>query len=336
MNPYPVRIARRRLLRALGFWAIAMPFGSFAQQSGKVWRVGFLALRRPVSLESDQFGGFAQGMRELGYVEGKNVLIEWRFADGGSERLPVLAAQLIQFKVDVILAAGTQAISAAQKATTSIPIVMAGANDPVGSGFVASLAHPGGNITGLSLLLEDITPKQLEILLVMVPRLSRLAVLANPANASYATLQGNVEAVARKAGVEVLAVQARTPGEIENAFSTMAQKTTGAVIIASDALFTQQIRQIATLADKTRLPVIGPFRQYADAGALMSYGQNFTDHFRRAATYVDKIFKGAKPADLPVEQPTKFELVVNLKTARLLGLSVPHELLLRADQVIER
>jgi putative ABC transport system substrate-binding protein len=275
-------------------------------------------------------------MRELGYVEGRSVLIEWRFADGDSERLPLLAAELVQSRVDVILAAGTQAISTAQKATTSIPVVMAGANDPVGSGFVASLAHPGGNITGLSLLLEDITPKQLEILLVVVPRLSRLAVLANPANASYATLQANVEAVAREAGVDVLAVQARTPGEIENAFSTMAQKSAGAVIVVSDAFFTQQIRQITMLAEKNRLPLIGPFRQYAEAGALMSYGQNFTDHFRQAATYVDKILRGAKPADLPVEQPTKFELVINLKTARLLGLSVPNQLLLRADETVER
>jgi putative ABC transport system substrate-binding protein len=275
-------------------------------------------------------------MRDLGYVEGRTVSIEWRFADGDSERLPVLAAELVQSRADVILAAGTQAIGAAQKATTSIPVVMAGANDPVGSGFVASLAHPGGNITGLSLLLEDITPKQLEILLVMVPRLSRLAILANPANASYATLQANVEAAARKAGVDVLAVQARTPRELESAFSTMAQKSAGAVIVVSDAFFTQQIRQIASLAEKNRLPLIGPFRQYAEAGALMSYGQNFTDHFRRAATYVDKILRGAKPADLPVEQPTKFELVINLKTARLLGLHVPNQILLRADETIER
>jgi putative ABC transport system substrate-binding protein len=333
-NEGSLRIQRRRLLLgALGIGAIAEPFGSFAQQSGKAWRVGFLALRRPVSLESDQFGGFSEGMRELGYVEGRNLFIEWRFADGQSERLPVLAAELIQTKVDVILAAGTQAISAAQKATTSIPIVMAGANDPVGSGFVASLAHPGGNITGLSLLLEDITPKQLEILRIMVPGLSRLAVLANPDNVSYATLQANVEAVARKAGVGVVAVQARTPGEIDNAFSTIVQEKAGAVIVVSDAIFTQQMRQITTLAEKNRLPLIGPFRQYAEAGALLSYGQDFTDHFRRAATYVDRIFKGSKPADLSVELPTKFALIVNLKTARSLGLSVPHELLLRGESI---
>jgi putative ABC transport system substrate-binding protein len=329
-----LKIERRRLLLgALGLGAIAAPFGSFAQHSGKVWRVGFLALRRPVSLESDQFGGFSQGMRDLGYVEGGNLSIEWRFADGKSERLPVLAAELVQIKVDVILAAGTQAISTAQKATASIPIVMAGANDPVGSGFVASLAHPGGNITGLSLVLEDITPKQLEILRIMVPRLSRLALLSNPANVSNATLQANVEAVARKTGVDVFVVQARTPGEIDNAFSTMVRNAAGAVIVVSDALFTQQMRQITSLAEKNRLPLIGPFRQYAEAGALLSYGQDFTDHFRRAATCVDKIIKGGKPGDLSVEQPTKFELIVNLKTARSLGLSVPHELLLRGEPI---
>ena len=328
-----LRIVRRRVLRALVLCPLAVASSLFAQQPGKVWRVGFLALRRPVSLGSDQFGGFSDGMRELGYLEGRNLVIEWRFADGDSERLRALAAEVVQGKVDVILAAGTQAIGAAQQATKSIPIVMAGANDPVGSGFVTSLAHPGGNITGLSLLLEDITPKQMEILLAMVPKLSRVAVLSNPANVSYATLQANVEAVARKAHVDVRPLQVRSPREIEAAFSTMSQKDVGAIIVLSDALFTQQMRQIATLARNNRLPLIGPFRQYAEAGALMSYGQNFTDHFRRAATYVDKIFKGSKPADLPVEQPAKFELIINLKTARLLGLSVPNELLLRGETI---
>lgn len=328
-------ITRRKLLVVLARCALAAPLVSFAQPQDRVWRVGFLALRRPVSLDSDQFGAFPQGMRELGYIEGTNLIIEWRFADGKSERLSALAAELVQLKVDAILAAGTQAISAAQKATGTIPIVMAGANDPVGSGFVTSLAHPGANITGLSLLLDDVTPKQLEMLRVMVPKLSRVAVLANSANVSHATLQTNVQLAAQRAGIEVLPVQARTPREIEDAFSKMAQERAGAVIVVSDALFTQQMLQIARLAEKNRLPLIAPFRQYVEAGALMSYGQNFTDHFRRTATYVHKIFKGARPADLPVEQPTQFELVVNLKTASMLGLKVPQELLLRADAVIQ-
>ena len=326
---------RRMVLRALAF-ATTAPLLSVAQHTGRVWRVGFLALRRPLSLESDQFGGFSRGMSELGYVEGKNLLIEWRFADGEPDQLPVLAADLVRSKVDVIVAAGTQAISATRKTTTIIPIVMAGANDPVGSGFVASLAHPGGNVTGLSLLLEDITPKQLDILLIMIPRLSRLALLANPANVSYSTLQARLEAAARNAKVELITARAGTPLEIESAFAVLTRGRADAVVVASDALFSQEVRRIALLAERNRLPLIGPFRQYPEAGALLSYGQNFTDHFRRAATYVDKIIKGANPGDLPVEQPTKLELIINLKTARLFGLVMPPELLLRADESIDQ
>jgi putative ABC transport system substrate-binding protein len=306
-----------------------------AQPAIKVWRVGFLAFRRPVSLDADQFGGFPEGMREKGYIAGQNLFIEWRFADGKSERLPALADELVRLKVDVIVCAGGQAISAAQAATRSIPIVMVGAPDPVGAGHVASLARPGGNITGLSLLLDDIMPKHLEILVASVPRLSRVAMLANPANASYATLQAQVQAAARTAGVDVLSAHARTPQEIESAFPAFARERVGAVLVASDALFTQQIEQLALLAQQYRLPLIGAFRQYADAGALMSYGPNFRDEFRRAATYVDKILKGAEPRNLPVEQPTKFELVVNLKTAKALGIAIPQSVLLRADDVIQ-
>ena len=314
---------------------LAAPPAGLAQQLGKVWRVGFLALRRPVSLESDQFGAFPRGMRELGYIEGRNLAIEWRFADGKSELLPGFAAELVRMKVDAIMCAGTQAIGAAQKATKTIPVVMAGANDPVGSGFVASLARPGANITGLSLLLDEVTPKQLEMLIAIVPRLSRVAVLANPENVAYATLEANVQSAARAARIEVVPVHARTFQETESAFAKMIQGRAGAAIVASDALFTQQVRRIAALAEKNRLPLIGAFRQYTDAGVLMSYGPDLADQFHRAAAYMDKIFKGARPGELPVEQPTKFELVVNLKTAKALGLAVPPPLLLRADRVIE-
>ena len=327
------RDERRRFLFA-ACACVAAPMTAFAQPQERRWRVGFLALRRPVSLASDQFGAFPRGLRELGYVEGRNLVIEWRFADGRSDRLQALAAELVGLKVDVILAAGTQAISAARQATTTVPIVMAGANDPVGSGFVASLAHPGGNVTGLSLLLDDVTPKQLEMLLAVMPKLARVALLANPANVSYATLEANVQAAARRAGIEVLPVHARTPEEIDVAFAGMAQGRTGAIIVASDALFTQQMRQIATLAEKNRLPSIAPFRQYVEVGALMSYGQDFTEHFRRTAVYVDKILKGANPGNLPVEQPTRFELVINQNTAKALGITIPQSLLLRADEVI--
>jgi putative ABC transport system substrate-binding protein len=326
---------RRKLLIMLGAGALAAPLGSFAQQQGKIWRVGFLSLRRPASLNSDFYGAFLQGMRDLGYVEGKNLVIEWRFADGKLERLPELAAELVKLKVDVIVAAGPQAISAAQKATVTIPIVMATAPDPVGSGFVKSLAHPGGNITGLSNISADISPKQLEMLLSIVPKLSRVAVLVNPTNSSHATVLKNVQGAAQRIAVTILSLDARTPQEIEKAFSAMAREKAGAVIVARDGLLIQQARQIAALAVKYRMPSIHGIREYVEAGGLMSYGPSLTDNFRRAATYVDKIFKGAKPGDLPVEQPTKLELIINGKTAKALGLTIPQSLLISADKVIE-
>jgi putative ABC transport system substrate-binding protein len=327
---------RRRFLVELGAGALAAPLACFAQQQGKVWRVGFLSSRRrPDSLDSDVFGAFQQGMRALGYVEGKNLAIEWRFADSKFERLPDLAAELVRLRVDVIVSVGTAAISAAQKATAMIPIVMATVSDPVGSGFVKSLAHPGGNITGLSNTAADISPKHLEMLLSMVPKLSRVAVLLNPTNSAHATISKIVQAAAHRASVKILSVEARSPQEIENAFFMMSRENAEAVIVAADSFFTQQRRQIAELAAKNRLPTISEYREYAEAGGLMSYGSNRPEQFRRAATYVDKILKGAKAADLPVEQPTKFELIINRKTAKALGLTIPQSLLISADKVIE-
>ena len=336
--PIPINrpIARRRLLIALGAGALAAPFGSFAQQQGKIWRVGFLALRRVAILDTDYYyGPFRHGMRELGYVEGKNLVIEWRSADGESERLPGLATDLVTLKVDVIVAAGTQSTSAAQKATTTIPIVMVNAGNPVGSGFIKSLAHPGGNITGLADLAGDLSPKQLEMLLSMVPKLSRVAVLVNPTNSSHATVLKNIQAADQRTGVTILSLEARTAQEIENAFSVMAQKKAGAVIVVRDALFNQQVRELAALAVKHRMPSIHGVREYVEASGLMSYGASLTYNFQRAATYVDKILKGAKPAEIPVEQPTKIHLAINRKTAKTLGLTIPQELLIRADEVIE-
>jgi len=319
-------------LLALG----AAPLVSHAQQLGKIWRVGFLVpRRRPDSIDSDYLGAFPRGMRELGYVEGQNLVIEWRFADGESERLPDLAAELVRLKVDVMVSASSQAISALQKATDTIPIVMASSGDPIGSGFIKSLARPGGNITGFSNLTSDIGTKQLELLLLMVPKLSRVAVLVNPVNPSLATFLKHVQAEAQRASVTVLPVEARTAQEIENAFPTMAQGNAQAVIVAVDGLFVQQFRQIAGLAVKNRLPSASSIREYVEAGGLMSYGPNLAEQFRRAATYVDKIFKGAKPGDLPVEQSTKFELLINDKTAKTLGLTIPQSVLFRADRVIE-
>jgi len=314
----------------------AAPLVSHAQQPGKVWRVGFLVpRRRPDSIDSDFIGAFPRGMRELGYVEGKNLVIEWRFADGQFERLPDLAAELVRLKVDVIVSGSSQAISALQKATTTIPVVMATSGDPLGSGFVKSLARPGGNITGLSNLTSDIGTKQLELLLSMVPKLSRVAVLVNPVNPSLATFLKNVQSAAQGLSVKVLPVEARSAQEIENAFPTMTQGNASAVIVATDALFVQQYRKIAELAAKNRLPSVSQLREYVEAGGLVSYGPNLAEQFRRAATYVDKIFKGAKPGDLPVEQSTKFELLINDKTAKALGLTISSELLSRADRVIE-
>jgi len=246
-----------------------------------------------------------------------------------------LAADLVQLKVDVIVTAGATATSAAQKATATIPIVMGATSDPVGGGFVESLARPGANITGLSVITVDISPKHLEMLLSMVPKLSSVAALLNPTNAGHPAVLKSLEAAARGANVTILPAEARTPQEIERMFSTMSQGNAGAVIVAADALFNQQSRQIAELAAKHRLPTMSVSREYVEAGGLISYGPNIADSYRRAATYVDKILKGAKPGVLPVEQPTTFELFISRKTAKALGLTFPRELLLRADKVID-
>ena len=327
---------RRSLVLALGVALLVAPLGSFAQQQGKVWRIGFLSpRRRPTSLDSDYYGAFPRRMSELGYVEGKNLIIDWRFANGEYERLPGMAAELVQLKVDVIMAPGPPGVIAARKATTTIPIVMVVSVDPVGAGFVGSLAQPGGNITGLSNLAGDLSSKHLELLLTIVPKLSRVAILVNPANAAHTAIPKNVQAAAQKAGIKVLAVDAQTPQEIEGAFFKMARENAGAVIVALDPLFIQQVTQIAAQATKHRLPSIFAFREATEAGGLLSYGQSQVDLYRRAAGYVDRIFKGAKPADLPVEQPTTLELFVNRKTATTLGVTIPHSLLISADKVIE-
>jgi putative ABC transport system substrate-binding protein len=314
----------------------AAPLVCHAQQQGKIWRVGYLTQRRrPDSIDADFTGAFPRGMRELGYVEGKNLVIEWRFADGEAERLPDLAAELVRLKVDVIVSGSSAAIGALQKATTTIPIVMATSADPIGSGFVKSLARPGGNITGFSHISSDIGIKQLDLLLGMAPKLSRVAVLVNPTNPSLGTFLKNIQSAAHGSSVKVLPVEARTAQEIENAFPVMTQAKAEAVIVATDPLFVQHYRKIAELAAKNRFPSSSFIREYVEAGGLMSYGPNLSEQFRRAAIYVDKIFKGAKPGDLPVQQVTTFELFINGRTAKALGLTIPQSLLLRADRVIE-
>jgi len=314
----------------------AAPLVSHAQQEGKIGRVGFLTQRRrPDSIDSDFIGGFPRGMRELGYVEGKNLMIEWRFEER-FERLPDRAEELVRLNLDVIVSGSSQAIRALQAATNTTPIVMATSGDPIGSGFVKSLARPGGNITGLSNLTSDIGIKQLELLLSMVPKLARVAVLLNPVNPSLAAFLKNVQSAGQAGGVSVLSLEARTSQEIESALITITQENARGVIVPTDALFIQNYRKIAELAAKNRLPSVSQIREYAEAGGLASYGPNLTEQFRRAATYVDKIFKGAKPSELPVEQSSKFELLINSRTAKALGLTIPQSLLLRADEVIQQ
>jgi ABC-type uncharacterized transport system substrate-binding protein len=329
-------LQRRAFITLVGGAAVAWPLSPRAQQSGKVRRVGFLALpSRPEDLYASRFGGFARGMRELGYIEGENVTIEWRFANGEVERIPGLVAELIDLKVEVIVASATPVITVVQGATKTIPIVMATANDPVGTGLVESLARPGGNTTGLSNLSTDLSPKLVELLRAIAPKVSRIAMLVNPKNGTHAAILDSQKAAAATIKVDAVPAWAATGAEMENAFSTIDVEKAGAIIVAPDAVFMQHRHQIAELAIKYRLPTIFSFREHVEAGGLMSYGQNLSENYRRSASYVDKIFKGAKPTDLPVEQTTKIEMLINGKTAKILGLTIPVELLVLSDKVVE-
>ena len=323
------------LILILALSILGAPLAAEAQQPAKVVRIGFLNPSTP-SATSHFLEAFRQGLRELGYVEGKSIILERRYAEGRVERLPDLAAELVRLKVDVILAGLNPTIQAVKRATTTIPIVMATSVDPVGAGLVASLARPGGNITGLSNLGHELSGKLLELLKGAVPRVSRVAFLGNP-DVPHSTLAfRETQVAARVLGVELQLVEVRGKAEFESAFSAMTREHAGALIVHTPmALFFAHRKQIADLAVKNRLPAIYGNRDYVDAGGLMSYGAHLPDLYRRAATYVDKILKGAKPADLPVEQPTKFELVINLKTAKALGLTIPQSILIRADQVIQ-
>jgi putative ABC transport system substrate-binding protein len=320
----------------MGAGALTASFGAYAQPQVKVWRVGFLSQRiRPQSFDTDIFGAFLTGMRERGYVEGKNLAMEWRFAGGDVTRLPALAAELVQLKPDVIMTNGVPTINAPQKATTTIPIVFGNAPDPIANGWAKSLARPGGNLTGVSNLNVELSPKRLEMLTTMVPRLARVAVLVHPDNLSHATRLKSIQAAAKSFRVAIVPVSARNPQEIERAFAQTIKEKAGALIVEPDAHFNQQVRQITDLTVKHRLPAMFGAREYVELGGLMSYGSNVIEIYRRAATYVDKILKGAKPADLPIEQPTLLELVINGKTVKALGLKIPNSLLVTADKVIE-
>jgi putative ABC transport system substrate-binding protein len=325
-------ISRRTVLGVLALALLAVPLAAMAQPQAKVPRIGFL---RGTTPQTSFFEAFRQGLRELGYIEGQNLTIEQRYANGAFDRLPALAAELVRLGVDLIVVGGTADAQAAKAATAAVPIVFTLAGDPVGSGLVASLARPGGNVTGLSNQFADLGGKQFQLLKEAVPHVSRVAVLYNPENPAVAPTLRGAQAAARSLAVEVQIVETRRPNELGRAFSAIARGRAGALVTLADPVFSTARAQLVELAAKSRLPAMFFERVFVDAGGLMSYGPSFSDLFRRAATYVDKILKGAKPADLPVEQPTKFELVINLKTAKALGLTIPPSVLARADEVIE-
>jgi ABC-type uncharacterized transport system substrate-binding protein len=329
----------RRAFLAGAATLFAAPLAAEGQQPAKVPRLGWLLSGSLESPESRAvLGAFRQEARDRGYVEGQNIVIEYRAAEGRIDRFPALATDLVRLKVDLIIAGSTPAARAAQQTTTTIPIVAPTMGDPVGDGFVASLARPGGNITGLTFLGPELVPKRLELLKEALPKVSRVAGLWHPGNLSERTTKdmlSQTETAARTLGVQLQLVGVRNPDELDRAFSTMARQRADALLIFPSAMLYNERRRVINLAEKHGLPSVYAAKEFVELGGLISYGANIPDLFRRAVTYVDKILKGAKPADLPVERPTKFEFVINLKTAKALGLTIPQSLLLKADQVIE-
>jgi putative ABC transport system substrate-binding protein len=325
---------RRSFLTAMSALVVALPVAAEAQQPGKVWRIGVLSPSPPgVGYRVSDF--LRQSLRDLGYVEGLNVAIEWRHSDGRAERLDDLAADLVRLNVDVIVAIVPAAVFAAKKATASIPIVMVNTPDPVQLGLVASLSRPGGNVTGTTSLTTDLSIKQLELLKEAVPYATRVAVLWNPSNPWHPMALKGIEAGARALRVTLQILQTLGPEDFNDAFAGMTRERSEAVLVLADPMTFFHRMRLAEVIAKHRLPSVYGLREHTELGGLMSFWADSAHLYRRAATYVDKILKGAKPADLPVEQPTKFELVINLKTAKALGLTIPPSLLLRADQVIE-
>jgi putative ABC transport system substrate-binding protein len=327
----------RLVVTLLALALLAAPLAVEAQQVGKSFRIGILGNVPLTDPEGARlWGAFIQGLRELGYVEGRNITIEHRSSEGKYERLPALAADLVRLQVDVIVAPATQNPIVARQATQTIPIVMTSGGDPVASGLVASLARPGGNVTGLAFLAApEIVGKQLELLKEIAPQVSQVALLGNSGNQGYQLWLGAAMVAAPSLGLRLQTLDARGPDDFEKAFATMTKGRSGALLVPSDGMFILHRSRIIDLAAKRRLPAMYGTSEFVDAGGLMFYGPSLRDNFRRAAIYVDKILKGVKPADLPVEQPTKFELVINLKTAKALGLTIPQSVLLQADEVIQ-
>jgi putative ABC transport system substrate-binding protein len=327
-------IDRRAFLAGTGAVLLAVPLASEAQQAGRVYRIGMLETRSIV-LNAANIDAFRHGLLELGYKEGQNLEIVYRSSDGRDERFPGLASELVRLQVDLIVTRGTPAALAAKRATQTIPVVMAASADPVGSGIVASLARPGGNVTGLSSALTEVYAKRVELLSELLPKLARVAAILNMGNPVTPSQRHVVEASARSLGIKAQLLDVRRPEDLGRAFDTAAKQRAEALIVGLDGVTQGNLRPIAELAARQRLPSIYGAKEYADVGGLITYGASDLHMYHRAATFIDKIFKGAKPAGLPIEQPTKFELVINLKTAKALGLSIPPSLLARADEVIQ-
>ena len=324
---------RRNFMASMVGAILSAPLGAQAQQPGKIYRVGFLwdsPAVWPHALE-----GFRQGLRDLGWVEGRNIVVEYRWAEGRFDRLPTLVEELVRLKVDIIVAPASIYTEAAKRATSTIPIVFASHADPIGTGHVDSLARPGGNITGLTVMMSETAAKSLELFKEAVPGLSRVAVVWDPATPSHRPALDAVEVRGRALGLQVQTLAVRGATEFDGAFSTIVRERASALLVLSTPLFIGGARRLAELAMKHKLPTMFGPREHVEAGGLLSYSPDRADLYRRAAIYVDKILKGAKPADLPVQQATKFELVINMKTAKALGLTIPQSLLLRTDQLIE-
>jgi putative ABC transport system substrate-binding protein len=329
-------VDRRTFVASATGSVLALPFGALAQQPDRVWRIGFFYFgTRQSSLDTGRYNAFVQGMRELGYVEGKNLVIDARFGDGKIDRLTLIATELVQSNVDAIVATGSPVYSALRFATTSIPIIVTVTTDPVIEGLAASLARPGGDFTGLTDTAADLGAKWLELLRAAAPQLSRLGVLLNPDNVTHPTQMKRLMLPAQKIGVQVVLAEAGTVTDIELGMRTLAQERATAVVLFGDTFFVQQLPQIAQAALKYRLASMYLIHDYAKVGGLMSYGPDVVDNFRRAATFVDRVFKGAKTTDLPFEQPTRYVFAINLKTAKALGLTLPQSLLARADEIIQ-
>jgi putative tryptophan/tyrosine transport system substrate-binding protein len=325
---------RRTFLTVFGAAAAAAPWVAVAQNPRKPPRIGFLG-NSTATLEANLVGPFREGLRDLGYVEGQNIWIEYRWAEGSYDRFPALVAELLALRVDVIVTAGTPAALAVEKATTSIPLVMVAVGDPVGTGLVASLGRPGGNVTGLSSIAPELEGKRLELLREVLPKISRVAVLWNPANAYQIGSEKEVQAAAKVLHISIISLPVRNLEELGNAFAVIPKGHVDAVVVLADRVFLHNRERIADFALTNRLPGMNAYRELVEAGGLMSFGPSYAVMHRQAATYVDKILKGAKAGDLPIEQPAKFELVINLRTAKILGLTIPQSVLLRADEVIQ-